>query len=154
MPDTADSPQPDEAQPPQQDLPDVPRAEDGQGEEEGVHPLHTDARPQGRDRHGVTGGSHDRPDWENLHRMLDVPLNLTVELGSTEMPLAEVLKLDAGAVITIDRLPGEPIDLLINGRPFARGEVVVINDTFGCRITEMVDDADETIQVAREDDPT
>ncbi|MGD9494923.1 MAG: flagellar motor switch protein FliN, partial [Armatimonadota bacterium] len=83
----------------------------------------------------------------NLQRMLDVPLSLTVELGSTEMPLAEVLRLDAGAVITIDRLPGEPIDLLINGRHFARGEVVVINETFGFRITELVDDPEESIEV-------
>ena len=87
--------------------------------------------------------------WANLYRMLDVPLALTVELGATEMPLSEVLKLEAGSVITIDRAPGEPIDLLINGRLFARGEVVVISDTFGCRITELVDDAAATIEIAR-----
>lgn len=89
-------------------------------------------------------------DWRNLHRMLDVPLSLTVELGSTEMPLSEVLRLEGGSVITIDRTPGEPIDLLINGRVFARGEVVVINDTFGYRITELVDDAESTIEIGRD----
>lgn len=77
----------------------------------------------------------------NLNRMLDVPLDMTVELGRTQMPLSEVLRLDTGSVITIDRLPGEPIDLLINGKVFARGEVVVVNDTFGFRITELVDPA-------------
>jgi flagellar motor switch protein FliN/FliY len=82
--------------------------------------------------------------------MLDVPLALTVELGSTEMALSEVLRLEGGSVITIDRMPGEPIDLLINGRVFARGEVVVINDTFGYRITELVDDAESTIEIARD----
>ena len=76
---------------------------------------------------------------DNLHRMLDVPLDMTVELGRTQMPLAEVLRLDTGSVITIDRLPGEPIDLLINGRVFARGEVVVVKDTVGFRVTELVD---------------
>jgi len=75
----------------------------------------------------------------NLRRMLDVPLDMTVELGRTQMPLSDVLRLDVGSVVTIDRLPGEPIDLLINGRVFARGEVVVINETFGFRVTELVD---------------
>ena len=78
-------------------------------------------------------------DLGNLHRMLDVPLDMTVELGRTQMPLSEVLRLDTGSVVTIDRLPGEPIDLLINGRVFARGEVVVVNDTFGFRVTELAD---------------
>lgn len=102
--------------------------------EEGVHPFGAASAPA-----AWPGGQT----VANLRRMFDVPLNLTVELGSTEMPLAEVLRLDTGAVVTIDRLPGEPIDLLVNGRRFARGEVVVINDTFGYRITELVDDADE-----------
>jgi len=75
---------------------------------------------------------------DNLQRMLDVPLDMTVELGRTEMQLAEVLRLEPGSVIDINRLPGEPIDLLVNGRLFAKGEVVVINDTFGYRITELV----------------
>ena len=94
--------------------------------------------------------SAEGEDWRNLHRMMDVPLSLTVELGSTEMPLSEVLRLDGGSVITIDRTPGEPIDLLINGRVFARGEVVVINETFGYRITELVDDAETTIEIGRD----
>ena len=78
------------------------------------------------------------PDVDNLQRMLDVPLSLAVELGGTDMQLAEVLKLRAGSVVEIDRLPGEPIDLLVNGSLFAKGEVVVINDTFGYRITQLV----------------
>lgn len=79
-----------------------------------------------------------QPSVDNLQRMLDVPLSLTVELGGTDMQLAEVLKLRPGSVVQIDRLPGEPIDLLVNGSLFARGEVVVINDTFGYRITQLV----------------
>ncbi len=75
----------------------------------------------------------------NLRRMLDVPLDMAVELGRTNMPLSSVLRLRSGSVVSINRLPGEPIDLLINGRLFARGEVVVVNDTFGFRITEMVE---------------
>ncbi len=79
-----------------------------------------------------------QPSPDNLQRMLDVPLSLTVELGGTDLQLAEVLKLRPGSVVEIDRLPGEPIDLLVNGSLFAKGEVVVINDTFGYRITQLV----------------
>ena len=92
-------------------------------------------------------GPSDGDGWRNLHRMMDVPLSLTVELGSTELPLSEVLRLDGGSVITLNRLPGEPIDLLINGRVFARGEVVVINETFGYRITELVDQDEATTEM-------
>lgn len=147
MPDTAPTSQPDELLAPEPDggaadvAPDAPAPQPDDGAQQGVHPLHVtrDASPGPARR----GGS------ANLQRMLDVPLTLTVELGSTEMPLAEVLRLDAGAVVTIDRLPGEPIDLLINGRLFARGEVVVINETFGYRITELVEDADDSIDAAQ-----
>jgi len=93
------------------------------------------------------GGPAADDGWRNLHRMMDVPLSLTVELGSTELPLSEVLRLDGGSVITLDRLPGEPIDLLINGRVFARGEVVVINETFGYRITELVDEDEAPTEI-------
>ena len=98
-----------------------------------LHPLDAGAVSPARPMHAP---------WSNLHRMMDVPLSLTVELGSTELPLAEVLRLDSGSVGSLDRLPGEPIDLLINGQLFARGEVVVINDTFGYRITELVNEDD------------
>lgn len=108
-----------------------------------VHRL----RPGETEESAADGGADD---WRNLHRMLDVPLALTVELGSTEMPLSEVLRLEGGSVITIDRTPGEPIDLLINGRVFARGEVVVINNTFGYRVTELVDDAENTLEIGRD----
>lgn len=102
-----------------------------------VHPF----RPRAAQGPGAAGG------WRNLQRMMDVPLSLTVELGSTELPLSEVLRLDGGSVITLDRLPGEPVDLLINGRVFARGEVVVINDTFGYRITELVAEDEGTVRM-------
>ncbi len=147
MPDTAPTPQSDELLAPEPDdgaadaAPGIPDSGAQEDARDGVHNLRAtgDAPPAPGRRIGRG----------NLHRMLDVPLTLTVELGSTEMPLAEVLRLDAGAVVTIDRLPGEPIDLLINGRHFARGEVVVINETFGYRITELVEDADDSIDAAQ-----
>jgi flagellar motor switch protein FliN/FliY len=71
--------------------------------------------------------------------MLDLPLDATVELGRAELPLAQVLSLQHGSVIQLDRLPGEPLDLLVNGQLVARGEIVVLNDTFAFRITELVE---------------
>jgi flagellar motor switch protein FliN/FliY len=100
----------------------------------GVHRLHPE---HARMAHGERGDGG----WPNLQRMLDVPLALTVQLGGAEMPLSDVLHLDSGSVITLDRMPGEPIDLLVNGRVFARGEIVVVDETFGFRITELVQEA-------------
>jgi flagellar motor switch protein FliN/FliY len=80
-------------------------------------------------------------DADNLRRMLDVPLDMTVELGRTQMQLSDVLSLQPGSIIELDRVPGEAIDLSVNGRLFAKGEVVVIKDTFGYRVIELVGQA-------------
>lgn len=77
-------------------------------------------------------------DLANLAAMLDVPLRLTVELGRAELPLAEVLALKPGSVVELDRFPGEPLDLYANGRLVARGEIIVLNDIFGFRITDIL----------------
>ena len=83
--------------------------------------------------------SSPRPaDLTNLAAMLDVPLHLTVELGRAELPLAEVLALKPGSVVELDRFPGEPLDLYANGRLIARGEIIVLNDIFGFRITDIM----------------
>lgn len=78
-----------------------------------------------------------RPAPAALSGMLDVPLRLTVELGRAELPLAQVLALKPGSVVELDRFPGEPLDLYANGRLLARGEIIVLNDIFGFRITEV-----------------
>ncbi len=77
---------------------------------------------------------------KGLELMMDIPLEVTVELGQTTLTLAEVLALGPGSVIELNRLPGEPLELLANGRLIARGEVVVLNESFGLRITEIVQD--------------
>jgi flagellar motor switch protein FliN len=74
----------------------------------------------------------------DLERLHDVPVELAVEIGRTRMTIGETLALGPGAIVTLDRLAGEPVDLLVNGRPIARGEVVVIDEKFGLRITEVV----------------
>ncbi len=75
----------------------------------------------------------------NLDMMLDLPLDVNVELGRAELPLAQVLELQAGSVIQLDRLPGEPLDLYVNDQLVAKGEIVVLNETFAFRITDLVD---------------
>ena len=74
----------------------------------------------------------------DLARLHDVPVELTVEIGRTRMTIGETLGLGPGAIVSLNRLAGEPVDLLVNGKPIARGEVVVIDEEFGLRITEIV----------------
>ena len=74
----------------------------------------------------------------DLARLHDVPVELTVEIGRTRMTIGETLALGPGSIITLNRLAGEPVDLLVNGKPIARGEVVVIDEEFGLRVTEVV----------------
>jgi flagellar motor switch protein FliN/FliY len=74
----------------------------------------------------------------DLERLGGVSVELTVEVGRTRMSLSETLALGPGSVVTLDRLADQPVDLLVNGRPIARGEVVVIDEEFGLRITEIV----------------
>jgi flagellar motor switch protein FliN/FliY len=79
-----------------------------------------------------------------LERLNDVGLELTVEVGRTRMTLGQALALGPGSVITLDRLADQPVDLLVNGMPVARGEVVVIDDVFGLRVTQIVASAAQT----------
>jgi flagellar motor switch protein FliN len=73
-----------------------------------------------------------------LERLHDVPVELAVEIGRTRMTIRETLALGPGSIVTLNRLAGEPVDLLVNGKPIARGEVVVIDEEFGLRVTEVV----------------
>jgi flagellar motor switch protein FliN/FliY len=74
--------------------------------------------------------------------LLDVPLELSVELGRTRMSIQELLALGPGSVIELDKVAGEPLDILVNDRLVARGEAVVVNDKFGIRITDIVSPAE------------
>jgi flagellar motor switch protein FliN/FliY len=77
-------------------------------------------------------------DPAELERLHDVPVELAVEIGRTHMTIRETLALGPGSIVTLDRLAGDPVDLLVNGKPIARGEVVVIDEEFGLRVTEVV----------------
>ena len=75
---------------------------------------------------------------QDLDLILDIPVNLTVELGRTKIPIKSILQLAQGSVIELDALAGEPMDVLVNGCLIAQGEVVVVNEKFGVRLTDIV----------------
>lgn len=79
-----------------------------------------------------TGAGND------LNMILDIPVQLTVELGRTRIPIKHILQLAQGSVVELDALAGEPMDVLVNGYLIAQGEVVVVNDKFGIRLTDIV----------------
>jgi flagellar motor switch protein FliN/FliY len=81
---------------------------------------------------GVTGAGND------INMILDIPVQLTVELGRTRIPIKHILQLAQGSVVELDALAGEPMDVLVNGFLIAQGEVVVVNDKFGIRLTDIV----------------
>ena len=75
---------------------------------------------------------------QDLDLILDIPVSLTVELGRTRIPIKHILQLAQGSVIELDALAGEPMDVLVNGCLIAQGEVVVVNEKFGIRLTDIV----------------
>jgi flagellar motor switch protein FliN/FliY len=74
----------------------------------------------------------------NIGLIMDVPLEVTVELGRTKKVISEILDFTPGTIIELDRIAGEPVDVLVNGKMVARGEVVVIEESFGIRVTEII----------------
>ena len=79
------------------------------------------------------------PENKNLEMLLDIKLELTVELGRCELPIKKILELTRGSIIELDKIAGEPVSLFANGKHVANGEVVVIEDNFGLRITSIID---------------
>jgi len=83
--------------------------------------------------------------------LADVDLDVTIELGRTEMLVEDVLRLGQGSVVELDKLAGDPVDVYVNGRLVARGEVLVLNDNFCIRISEIVADLEEQALAAHQD---
>jgi flagellar motor switch protein FliN len=75
----------------------------------------------------------------DLSRVSDIPMELSVEIGRTHMTVGETLQLSVGSVVTLEREAGQAVDLLVNGSAIARGEVVVIDEQYGLRVTEIID---------------
>ncbi len=79
-----------------------------------------------------------QPDVGNISLLMDVYMEMTVELGRTKKPIKEILGMGEGTIIELDKLAGEPVDILVNHKLIATGEVVVIDENFGVRVTEIV----------------
>ncbi len=103
-------------------------------------------QPRSSSTDGETPGVDDRsaPDEShvdesvNMEFVLDIPLEITVELGRTKMLINDMLKLGQGSVIELSKLAGESLEILANQKPIARGEVVVVNEKYGVRLTEVI----------------
>lgn len=93
----------------------------------------------------------DAPGAGDIGLLLDVPLQVTVELGRTQLRIRNVLELVPGSIVELDKLAGEPVDVLVNGKQIARGEVVVIDEEFGVRITDVASQAKRLHGIAAED---
>ena len=92
---------------------------------------------------GAPSGSQD------IQMVLDIPVQLSVELGRTKIPIKNILQLAQGSIVELDALAGEPMDVLINGYLIAQGEVVVVNEKFGIRLTDIVTPSERMRRVSR-----
>jgi flagellar motor switch protein FliN/FliY len=90
--------------------------------------------------HGDAGA--DNLGSKNLDMILDIPVTVAVEIGRTRISIGDLLKLNPGSVVELDRLAGEPMDITVNGTLVARGEVVVVNEKFGIRLTDIISPAE------------
>ncbi len=85
----------------------------------------------------------------DIAMILDIPVQLTVELGRTRIPIKNILQLAQGSVVELDAMAGEPMDVLVNGYLIAQGEVVVVNDRFGIRLTDIVTPSERMRRLSR-----
>lgn len=95
-----------------------------------------------------SGGGGDAP-VNDINMVLDIPVQLSVELGRTKVPIKHILQLGQGSVVELDALAGEPMDVLVNGYLIAQGEVVVVNDKFGIRLTDVVTPSERLRRISK-----
>ena len=113
---------------------DDPVKDEGAGEDAGE----TAVEEQEGDTNEEEGGKPDEVKEANLDLILDIPLTVTVELGRSKMLINDLLQLGQGSVIELTKLVGDPLEVLVNDKLVARGEVVVVNEKFGVRLTDIV----------------
>lgn len=106
-----------------------------QSPEEGYAPAEIE------DENGA-GAARQQQGDANLDVILDIPVTLSMEIGRTRVSIQDLLQLAKGSVVELDRMAGEPLDVLVNGTLVARGEVVVVNDKFGVRLNDVISPAD------------
>lgn len=97
---------------------------------------------------GVTGQNAGSDEDSGIDLLGDVELDVTIELGRTQMLVEDVLRLGDGSVVELDKLAGDPVDVYVNGRLIARGEVLVLNDNFCIRVSEIIEGEDGSINAA------
>ncbi|MFN3545404.1 MAG: flagellar motor switch protein FliN [Thiobacillus sp.] len=97
----------------------------------------------------LSGSDSDNTLSKDLDFILDIPVQLTVELGRTKITIKNLLQLAQGSVVELDGLAGEPMDVLVNGCLIAQGEVVVVNDKFGVRLTDIITPAERIRKLNR-----
>jgi flagellar motor switch protein FliN/FliY len=96
-----------------------------------------------------SSGSSSDGSAQDINMVLDIPVQLSVELGRTKVPIKHILQLGQGSVVELDALAGEPMDVLVNGYLIAQGEVVVVNDKFGIRLTDVVTPSERLRRVSK-----
>ncbi len=123
--------------------------EENSNQEEAVHTENAEVRVEAPGNDGVEvrkladevqagDDSLNKLKVQNLDFILDIPLKVSVELGRTSILIKDLLQLGQGSVLELDKLAGEPLEVLVNGKLVARGEVVVVNEKFGIRLTDII----------------
>lgn len=132
QPQPVPAPQPQPYVPPQAEMPQMPQMQQAmpQMQQANIQPAQFQAFN--------TQMPQQMASQENIGLIMDVPLEVTVELGRTKKSIAEILDFTPGTIIELDKIAGEPIDVLVNGKFVAKGEVVVIEESFGIRVTEII----------------
>lgn len=118
---------------------------------------HTEGSGNAAEQGGPLTGEPARPfsskggdgPGQDINMVLDIPVQLSVELGRTKVPIKYILQLAQGSVVELDALAGEPMDVLVNGYLIAQGEVVVVNDKFGIRLTDVVTPSERLRRLSR-----
>ena len=142
-----------------EDKPDEAAADDGMAD--WADALLEQKSSEGEESGGVLAGEAPRPfsagggmsaadaPSNDINMVLDIPVQLSVELGRTKVPIKHILQLGQGSVVELDALAGEPMDVLVNGYLIAQGEVVVVNDKFGIRLTDVVTPSERLRRISK-----
>lgn len=107
-----------------------------------INPEQQDAIASLADQIKTGDDSLNKLKVQNLDFILDIPLKVSVELGRAQVVIKDLLQLGQGSVLELDKLAGEPLEVLVNGKLVARGEVVVVNEKFGIRLTDIISPLD------------
>jgi len=99
---------------------------------------HDDVRAAPMEEFGPDSGSTGEGGAPDMDVIMDIPVTISMEVGNTQIPIRNLLQLNQGSVIELDRLAGEPLDVLVNGTLIAHGEVVMVNEKFGIRLTDVI----------------